>query len=383
MEENSDFWTGKCENVINVSAVEANGAKSDYTNYSDTEGIIDISAPGMAPGAVLNGTEVEVENGTSFAAPMVTSTVAVMKAINPDLTAKEIKEIIRKTANKNVGEEGYDKRLGNGILQMDQAVLKVINRVREKEGEAPIDAETFFEQSAISLKLEKSGDNYILQAKVEELFDSSVDLTLETSQDAVKVAEDKQATLSSPQTVTWTLQSEEEATVKVVRSDTGYCSYVTLMPFDFEGTWTGTFDDTEGSLPLGIVITEKGDEYHCEASLYPEYIFGDEAIRENGFNDDSIFDYQTAKEFVELLLQPRFSNFTVEEEKISFVLDLTVNMFGETQKVHYQFEGKIESEDVILGDVTNTTEGMNGNWGIKKGMDGIRPYEEDFIGFWE
>ncbi len=70
--------------------------------------------------------------GTSSACPLVAGICALILSANPDLTAKEVKEILQKTADK-IGDpseyfEGHSTKYGYGRVNADRAVAEAIRR---------------------------------------------------------------------------------------------------------------------------------------------------------------------------------------------------------------------------------------------------------------
>jgi len=61
-------------------------------------------------------------SGTSFAVPMVTATASLMLAKNPELTNRQIMDILLTSAT-DLDPEGWDERTGAGILNATQALL--------------------------------------------------------------------------------------------------------------------------------------------------------------------------------------------------------------------------------------------------------------------
>ncbi|MBR4877965.1 MAG: S8 family peptidase, partial [Rhodocyclaceae bacterium] len=99
-----------CPGVIAVAAVTADGYKANYSNLGPETM---ISAPGGScdarlckglattsnKGATTPGDSGYVLSvGTSFAAPLVSGTIALMLSANPSLTASEVKTILKETA---------------------------------------------------------------------------------------------------------------------------------------------------------------------------------------------------------------------------------------------------------------------------------------------
>ncbi|MCL3777310.1 MULTISPECIES: S8 family peptidase [unclassified Actinomyces] len=97
-----------CRNVITVGATSSSGARAYYSNYGSA---VDLSAPGgdvVADGGVLSlsnmGETAPTENayafmeGTSQAAPHVAGTIALLMALDPDLTQDEALALLQETA---------------------------------------------------------------------------------------------------------------------------------------------------------------------------------------------------------------------------------------------------------------------------------------------
>ena len=99
-----------------------------------TNASVDICAPGYdvpissAPGWYLTN------SGTSFAAPFVTGTVALMLSINPNLTNQEIDSILRLTAtNIDLLNPNYVGKIGSGRLNSGLAVQLVWRMIQVVE----------------------------------------------------------------------------------------------------------------------------------------------------------------------------------------------------------------------------------------------------------
>ncbi len=139
-----------CNNVIAVAATTRQGAETCYTNVSS---LIDLSAPGgnngesvcsapLGTGLFLagnNGTTTArndayySNSGTSFAAPMVSGTAALMKAVDSSLTPTSIETILKNTARvfPTGTNDGFGNcttsRCGAGILDVEGAVRAASN----------------------------------------------------------------------------------------------------------------------------------------------------------------------------------------------------------------------------------------------------------------
>ncbi|MBW3520328.1 S8/S53 family peptidase [Flavobacterium sp. NKUCC04_CG] len=145
---------------------------------------VDISAPGYDLLRATNtlGTIGSVDtyadhgSGTSTSAPLVSATAALMFAANPNLTAKQVKEILMETADNiyDIPENApYRRRLGAGRLNAYRAVLKakclaepsntldlMIQDSQDDYGVEPnTTTEHFWESSGIWVRNQRDGKN--------------------------------------------------------------------------------------------------------------------------------------------------------------------------------------------------------------------------------
>lgn len=121
----------------------------NYSDHADPEiypedAIVDLAAPGIGiftlDGQQNNYNKLRDVNGTSFAAPLISSTVALMKSVNPDLTFTDIYDNLTKTAERtNIsfkpglqtithsdGQRVWDRHHGYGALNAFEAVIASI-----------------------------------------------------------------------------------------------------------------------------------------------------------------------------------------------------------------------------------------------------------------
>jgi serine protease len=123
-----------CPGVIAVAATNSIGGKASYTNFGPT---ITISAPGGDSFAGFDGIElltnlgteqptqdsVGSANGTSFAAPMVAGTVALMLAVAPNLSATQVGALLASSAKPfPAGSTCTTATCGAGIVDAHAAV---------------------------------------------------------------------------------------------------------------------------------------------------------------------------------------------------------------------------------------------------------------------
>jgi subtilisin family serine protease len=109
------FYPACFEGVLGVGAVSDDGTKAKFSN---TGPCVDLVAPGES---VLTTTGVSVNylyglvGGTSFTAPQVAGTAALIMARNRGGGAKQTAERLEKYAD-DMGEPGRDDIYGNGLL---------------------------------------------------------------------------------------------------------------------------------------------------------------------------------------------------------------------------------------------------------------------------
>ena len=136
----------RIDGVIAVSAVNRGGEKAWFSNYGPT---IDVAAPGTSVlstssvliedafhfGIVSGGffpdfSRYESKNGTSMAAPHVAGVLALMLAVNPDLTPDDVNRLLAGTHPhpgagpivRDLGAPGRDDNFGHGLIDAYKAV---------------------------------------------------------------------------------------------------------------------------------------------------------------------------------------------------------------------------------------------------------------------
>ena len=130
----ADFSPANCDASLSVAATNKQGRKAYYSNYGPD---IDISAPGGEIGkngnkqhgilSTVNANRYEYMQGTSMATPIVAGTASLVFSRNPNITAAEVKNILKATATpfQAIGSHGLtcDTEIcGAGILNAEAAV---------------------------------------------------------------------------------------------------------------------------------------------------------------------------------------------------------------------------------------------------------------------
>ncbi len=114
--------------VISVTSVgPSNNHERTIGNPTTTHQhnlMVDIAAPGYDLPVAINNNGFITANGTSFAAPLVSGTIALMLAINPCLNSDEIELILKASADTIINSVNpqYAGRIGAGRLDAAKAV---------------------------------------------------------------------------------------------------------------------------------------------------------------------------------------------------------------------------------------------------------------------
>jgi hypothetical protein len=106
------------ENKIVVTATLGFKKLAEFSNFGMTK--VDVAAPGVGITSSAPTNTYIALSGTSQAAPYVTNTISFIKDLNPNLSSKEIKEIILRTVDvKNWLKK---KVRSSGIINRERAL---------------------------------------------------------------------------------------------------------------------------------------------------------------------------------------------------------------------------------------------------------------------
>jgi len=140
---NTPMYPAALAEVVSVGAVDINKQHPDYSNYGTT---LKAVAPGGARTADLNGDGIpdgimstvgkddkgqavqytyETMMGTSMASPHAAGVIALMKAVNPALTPKQVSALLASSKiTEDLGIRGRDDFFGYGLLNAQKAVYE-------------------------------------------------------------------------------------------------------------------------------------------------------------------------------------------------------------------------------------------------------------------
>lgn len=148
---NQAFFPAAYPGVLAVSAIDRS---NQIASFAQNNPGIDIVAPGVEIVSTSPfGAGYSMEQGTSTAAPQVTATAALVRALRPDLSAQQIQELILVHA-VDLGEPGYDAVYGHGLLRVDSVLTAATDTTVTQQGQVRgrvIGADTM----SVTLELDK------------------------------------------------------------------------------------------------------------------------------------------------------------------------------------------------------------------------------------
>lgn len=125
---------------------------------------IDFAAPGWDVYTTTTNNMYAVARGTSFAAPFFSGVAAMVMSINPALTAAQVVEVLKTTADDR-GNSGWDESFGWGRVNFRAATentvtsLPRITRIRAYPGEIELSVETMYPSLLVLERRNLSADS--------------------------------------------------------------------------------------------------------------------------------------------------------------------------------------------------------------------------------
>ncbi|NLL90917.1 MAG: S8 family serine peptidase [Ruminococcaceae bacterium] len=260
-------------NLITVGALNNDGTRAQFSNFGTDDGEVTLSSLGVS--VVLgygDDKKPVMSSGTSYTAPQVTAAIALLKSLKPNLSAEELKELLKETSakgvhNKKPGEEDSDDNLtpipdgmGAGVLRVDKAVLKVINMIREENNQPPLSMEQALRYSSVDLVAEGEGSEYTITAQIPSTLSGAVDVKIEVFGQYILNGDTVQQ-VEEGGSASWQLKfTEESIYIVVTRLDSNTCSTLTL-----EAVKAPTLAELEGVYDDGVLQLK--DVYTSEQFL--------------------------------------------------------------------------------------------------------------------
>lgn len=106
-----------------VSVVSVNRDLS-HSVFSTQGNSVEVAAAGAGIMSTVLLGGYETYSGTSMASPGVAGVAALIWAHNPNLTAEQVRQLLRTTA-RDLGAPGFDPYFGHGLVQADAALARV------------------------------------------------------------------------------------------------------------------------------------------------------------------------------------------------------------------------------------------------------------------
>lgn len=115
------FYPASYENVLSVAATNQSDVRASFSNYGLT---VDVCAPGVSINSTLfPGTYTSSYSGTSMASPFAAGAAALVRTVFPALSARQIAERVRVTADNIDGvNPSYAGLLGKGRINIQRAL---------------------------------------------------------------------------------------------------------------------------------------------------------------------------------------------------------------------------------------------------------------------
>ncbi len=125
-------WPAASDLVLAVTAIDRNNSVTSFDQRGD---YIDLSAPGVSILSSTVGFYDEKKcpsqtplfcylSGTSMAAAFVTGAAALMFAVQPSITAAQVRDILQRTAT-DIGAPGRDTTFGYGLINLVAAFAEL------------------------------------------------------------------------------------------------------------------------------------------------------------------------------------------------------------------------------------------------------------------
>ncbi|TDB37978.1 MAG: hypothetical protein D9V44_07995 [Actinobacteria bacterium] len=258
----------KVPNMITVGALDPNGKTASYADKASGNYEITLGAPGT--GAVVGikpGGGPEQQDGSSFAAPQVAAAAAVLKSLNPKLSAGEIKAILSETARTSVTDPNDPSKsqtiaaeMGGKVLALDNAVLRVINDLRKEKGLPELTPELLEQMGVVdAVAITGAPGEYTVKGIVKAAGEKGVDVKIEVYGENSGVGGKTEQSLKGAGETKWSVTlPEDKGTIKVTRLDNGAASVIDIEKIDINGTWTGTYTITNVTITDEAAAKEEG-----------------------------------------------------------------------------------------------------------------------------
>ena len=112
------LYPGKYDDVYAVSATSENDLLASFSRWGPE---VALCAPGEGITSFLPGGQTATRSGTSFAAPHVTGTLALILSAFPSLSPTQAVDVLIGSLI-DLGTRGFDSSFGQGLIDAFEAV---------------------------------------------------------------------------------------------------------------------------------------------------------------------------------------------------------------------------------------------------------------------
>ncbi len=131
--------------VMAVASTDDNDNRSSFSNQGPQ---VEIAAPGSDILSTQIGNTYGTSSGTSFAAPYVGALAALIRGLNPGLTAPEVRQLIIDTAD-DVASPGFDNQTGWGRIN----AFAALSMTAVSDGIIQLDSDRYACSDSLSVSL--------------------------------------------------------------------------------------------------------------------------------------------------------------------------------------------------------------------------------------
>jgi subtilisin family serine protease len=161
-------YFGRWKEVFTVGSINKSGKVSNFSNYGSE---VELVAPGSDVLSYRPGGYLATGSGTSFAAPHVAGTAALILSRNSDIGLSRLKQILRKSA-RDIGRSGKDQTSGYGIIDTSRSLGKITEAGEIERSE--VDTRT--EEKTKDGEFNRSPESVTFEASGGRTFRTSLDI---------------------------------------------------------------------------------------------------------------------------------------------------------------------------------------------------------------
>lgn len=154
------------DRVIIVGSAAVDGQKYVQSSSSNVGDVVDICAPGVMVYSCTTENGYTTKSGTSMAAPVVTATASLVWAVNPDLTASEVKTIVCESTVDTVepSPERYFEDVGYKAYPMVSAKLAVEKAILQKGGAYTVSFSGYADEEVVFTNAD--GEEFVFETDI-------------------------------------------------------------------------------------------------------------------------------------------------------------------------------------------------------------------------